>query len=217
MKDSTGQKFGMLTAIRRRPGFKRRSDGAPITYYECLCECGKKKMICGTSLAAGITKSCGCRQGKHEHLVGRLGYGESALNSKLKDYIAQAERRGLPFELSRRHAKRIMSDFCFYCGSPPLALTKKAGGYGEFAYNGIDRLNNEKGYIKGNVVPCCADCNWVKGRCSFGRFVAWVERAANHLRENQPKWPSVLRDQVERARSSPFDVGIHPRGGRSRS
>jgi hypothetical protein len=32
----------------------------PITYYRCTCDCGKEKVICGTSLTCGDTQSCGC-------------------------------------------------------------------------------------------------------------------------------------------------------------
>lgn len=28
---------------------------------------------------------------------------------------------------------------------------------------GLDRLDNSLGYVKTNVVPCCGDCNYIKG------------------------------------------------------
>lgn len=47
-------KYGRLTVIEFadvKGGNKR---------YLCLCDCGNKKVIAGTSLRTGATKSCGC-------------------------------------------------------------------------------------------------------------------------------------------------------------
>jgi hypothetical protein len=34
--------------------------------------------------------------------------------------------------------------------------------YGKYVYNGIDRLDNTKGYTIDNIVPCCYKCNVLK-------------------------------------------------------
>ncbi len=59
MVDLTGQKFGRLTAIKpvRKP-----NDGK--LYWECLCDCGNTKVILGSNLKSGATKSCGCLRSK---------------------------------------------------------------------------------------------------------------------------------------------------------
>ena len=54
-KDYCGEKFGLLTAIERLPNYKRGR-----TYYRCLCECGNEKIVEGSSLTGGHTRSCGC-------------------------------------------------------------------------------------------------------------------------------------------------------------
>lgn len=41
---------------------------------------------------------------------------------------------------------------CHYCGGP---LNETAVG--------LDRMDNSKGYVLGNVVPCCKECNEIKG------------------------------------------------------
>ena len=58
---------------------------------------------------------------------------------------------------------------CFYCASPPYQEHKKYGArktkYSDgyiFIYNGLDRINNNKGYDLDNVVPCCKKCNWMR-------------------------------------------------------
>lgn len=53
--DRTGQRFGMLVAVRRAPNQR------PGTVaYECQCDCGTVKIVPGSALGAGQTNSCGC-------------------------------------------------------------------------------------------------------------------------------------------------------------
>lgn len=59
-KDYTGQKFGMLTLMKRLPNYKNGR-----TYYECLCDCGNIKNICGTNVTRGHTISCGCQSSRN--------------------------------------------------------------------------------------------------------------------------------------------------------
>lgn len=54
-RDLTGQRFGLLTAIRPT---SQHADGT--YYWECRCQCGTIKEIKGSYLTRGDTKSCGC-------------------------------------------------------------------------------------------------------------------------------------------------------------
>lgn len=51
--DLTGQKFGKITVI----SFQGSNHGAN---WNCICSCGKSKVIRGSNLISGVTKSCGC-------------------------------------------------------------------------------------------------------------------------------------------------------------
>lgn len=53
--DLTGNRYGRLTVVRevKRPGKGHR-------YWLCKCDCGKEKVVSGTHLQSGHTKSCGC-------------------------------------------------------------------------------------------------------------------------------------------------------------
>ena len=55
IKDITGQKFGMLTALRHTGTNKNGN-----TLWLCYCDCGNSKEIIAKSMIAGRIISCGC-------------------------------------------------------------------------------------------------------------------------------------------------------------
>lgn len=46
----------------------------------------------------------------------------------------------------------------------------------EYLYNGLDRVDSNKGYLKENVVPCCEICNKAKRDLSLCQFKKWINR-----------------------------------------
>src|SRR6185437_3470244 len=52
----TGQRFGLLTVVRRSPN----NTPSGQAKWECSCECGGKAITTSTTLRSGHTKSCGC-------------------------------------------------------------------------------------------------------------------------------------------------------------
>ncbi len=53
-EDLTGKRFGRLTVLEFVPNEKAKS------YWKCRCDCGNIRIIQGTALKNGNTKSCGC-------------------------------------------------------------------------------------------------------------------------------------------------------------
>lgn len=53
--------------------------------------------------------------------------------------------------LTYKQFKSFITDRCYYCGKKPNP------------FNGIDRINNKKGYLRDNCVSCCWECNRMKG------------------------------------------------------
>lgn len=49
----------------------------------------------------------------------------------------------------------------------------------DYAYNGIDRMDNSKGYVDGNVLPCCSICNHAKHVMNYDDFISWINRIVN--------------------------------------
>lgn len=55
-----GKRFGRLTV--QEPVDKIRKNGATVTRWRCLCDCGREAIVAQTELQAGDTQSCGCLQ-----------------------------------------------------------------------------------------------------------------------------------------------------------
>ena len=81
--DLTGQKYNLLTVIKRAENIK--SGNRSIVCWECLCDCGNKTIVRADALRNGTTKSCGCKK-----------YGNRVINEIGNKYgkITVIERRG---------------------------------------------------------------------------------------------------------------------------
>jgi hypothetical protein len=194
--DRTGQRYGKLTVIRRaenRPTSARRKDGrlyAPMVQWLCICDCGSERTVTANSLRNGNTRSCGCS--RLPHLLGwrqRMGLpaGMAARNAVYKHYRVGAKARGLAWELTDEEFNDLTSQRCRYCDCPPSNMHRHGGENGHFVYNGIDRVDNTRGYTSDNVVPCCSTCNRAKNAMSYDEFMAWVVRLVRFQGQVEPR------------------------------
>lgn len=84
------------------------------------------------------------------------------VRNKLKMKEAGAQRRGIYFNLHWLSMYNMMrAERCYYTGLPlrPGARFKQTATTTSFT---IDRIDNTKGYVKGNVVACCRAFNELK-------------------------------------------------------
>lgn len=72
-------------------------------------------------------------------------------------YRKNAPKRGRKWCLSEEEATKLIEGTCRYCNKVPA--------------KGIDRVDNEKDYVKENVVSCCKTHNMMKGQLSHEEFV----------------------------------------------
>ncbi len=153
-------KFGKLTALGLT---EKRKDG--ILYWNCLCECGNIKIIRG-SILRKKSRSCGCVKIPIIRKRRKLKDEDYLAVSQLKArYQYDAKVRNLSFELTRQEFTYLTEQNCFYCEEEPANRHKHKTPEGDFythVYNGIDRVDNDKGYILSNCVSCCLPCNTKK-------------------------------------------------------
>lgn len=177
-QDITGQKFGYLTAIQRT-SYNNKHNHIVWTFK---CDCGKYKDIEVQSVKYGRTKSCGCRQKELQNINKLKSDKDSSLKSLLWSYKKSAIRRELDFELSLEQFRVITSGNCYYCGcSPKKNFSRKDTiSVTPYPYNGIDRVDNSKGYVLGNVVSCCDVCNFMKRTLGYEEFLNQVSSIYNY-------------------------------------
>jgi hypothetical protein len=142
-RDLTGKKFGKLKVITRY-----LNNGRGRTQWECSCECGTIRIVSSHDLLNRHTKSCGCSR--------RLKPYKALYNDFLHKIIH-------PVKLTyKQFVEFTKQTECHYCGAE-IFWTKynilKNGG----RYN-LDRKDNLKGYTIDNLVVCCKNCNYGKGK-----------------------------------------------------
>ena len=147
----------------------------------CKCDCGNEKIISGHCLRTGNTKSCGCLQ---KEIVGkqrRLEPGLANMRDMIRNYKNGAKRRGLECNLTEKQFAELTQKDCYYCGAKPSNVTNHKNYNGAYIYNGLDRVDNNKGYAIDNVVPCCRVCNFRKRDAGFQEFKEWINKVYINL------------------------------------
>lgn len=186
-----GKRFGRLVVIKKTNNKNKKG----IYFYLCQCDCGNTHTVLKTHLNSGGIKSCGC--GKT--IANALPPGEATLNSVYKSYknSKNAKKRG--FSITKEELKNLISQDCFYCGKEPQKrnlylkidgtfhkwtaskfLRKDTLDNAWIYVNGIDRINNDLGYIKENCVTCCWKCNSYKRNDSASDFIEQAYKIASY-------------------------------------
>ena len=171
--DLTGRKFGKLMIIKR--SYPNQRNGHLM--WLCKCECGIEKIVSGWHLKNGHTKSCGCLwKGKK-----KFHFDLASMRALMRNYKASAKKRGYSFELTEEQFAEITKQDCYYCGIKPNGIVKYKEINTEYIYNGIDRVDNDKGYTVENTVPCCKHCNIAKNNMTLQEFKDWIRRISNRI------------------------------------
>ena len=185
-----GRRFGRLLVQSETRGRK----GQPVVAH-CLCDCGKEHDVIRGNLER--TGSCGCLALE----LRRHAWGEAVRRAVVQnDYVKAAERRGLEWGLVWDEAVALLESDCHYCGIAPYRTRRvpQSRLFGEYTYNGIDRLDSSLGYLAGNVVSACPECNRAKHQLLPEVFL-------DHVRKIRPPSPHV-HEEI----SQPCRAAIYP-------
>lgn len=176
-----GTTFGFWTVIEN----DLYKSSKKYTEHSCRvhCRCGSESVIASRKLRDGTATRClRCRP---------VAKRKPATTWKLlfNTYRQRARVTGREFHLSLPQLKFVSLLPCVYCGKEPSNLLRRkyvVDGVLDYApemeirYSGLDRIDSEKGYILGNVVPCCWQCNKIKSALPLDEFLALVDRIQRH-------------------------------------
>ncbi len=88
-------------------------------------------------------------------------YYKNNIHLYYNQYIRGATIRYKEFKLTLDEFTEIISKPCYYCNQS-----------NEYNINGIDRVDNNKGYLKDNIVACCFICNRMKHTLDLDEFIS---------------------------------------------
>jgi len=111
-----------------------------------------------------------------------------------KTYQKSANSRNLVFTLSEKEFSDIVKQSCYLCGLATSDTNK----------NGIDRFNNEKGYLLDNCKPCCGHCNLLKKDMEYTE----IRRIAEGINTNYQQLTDFIEKKEISIRSSKIEARI---------
>lgn len=99
------------------------------------------------------------------------------------DYQNSAKRFNKDFNITLLEFLALCRQNCHYCNQEP-AYRKRKVSKGRITYeayaNGIDRKDNDIGYILENCLPCCPICNFAKRSMSYNEFIEYLNKVTNY-------------------------------------
>lgn len=103
-----------------------------------------------------------------EEIRARLNIYRMTLVGQYHEYLKSARKRNYEFSLTKEDCEKFYNTQCYYCNNQINGL-------------GIDRIDNDKGYILNNVVPCCYRCNIMKNNYTKDSFIDHMKQILNNL------------------------------------
>lgn len=144
--------------------------------YLCECDCGNVRQIESGKLNTQKSQSCGCLRSDLLRISKKRWPGNPAINSIIAQYRAAARKRSLEWSLTHQLATKLLTQHCFWCGSPPSRPVHSRSH--SAVVGGIDRRDNTLGYTEQNAVASCKICNIAKASLTENEWTKWLDRIA---------------------------------------
>ena len=122
-------------------------------------------------------------------------------NVYYKDYKKRSLRLKIYFQMTEADFNEITNNNCYLCGKKNSNTHK----------NGIDRIDNNIGYVKTNIKSCCGNCNYMKNKFDlnellnkilliyenlknykFNDYIHIIEHKMNHLNKVTSEDKNIL-------------------------
>jgi len=169
-----GRKFGKLTVIKDTG---RRKSKRPI--WKCKCDCGTNIDILGKYLLNGDTRSCGCIGNGGP--VNKTGYKELS-GSYWCHVSGNAKRRGVPIAITAEYAYEVFTQQNKKCAisGVDINLVSYYRRDCKDQTASLDRIDNTKGYEKGNIQWVHKQVNIIRNALSIDSLLSWCKLIIDH-------------------------------------
>lgn|SRR5574343_81654 len=167
IKNMEGTTFGALKVIQKST---YKAKYTKTIWWECECLCGKKCIVNGTDLRTGKTKTCGCRT-SIKNKRNWQGYNNIP-KSNWRVLNNNAIQRSLEFNLTIEYCDELFekqNKKCYLSGLDISFKDKTAS---------LDRIDNTKGYIVGNVGWVHKTINNMKQAISKEDFIYFCKKVS---------------------------------------
>lgn len=188
--DLVGRAFGRLAVIEYA-GFSKELWAA---YWRCRCECGRDTLVDGRNLTKEVTKSCGCLAAQEKSVRSWKGCGD--LSGNHYNHIKhRAIKSGLQFTISIEQLWRLYEAQNSLCAISKLPIAfgryhraernRVHGTWARLDTASLDRIDNTRGYVIGNVQWVHKEVNRMKGclpQTNFIELCTAIVEAGRHLK-----------------------------------
>ena len=165
---SIGQRHGRNVVLNYKAGGKTTK-----VKWLVRCDCGDERWVATSVLSKNTS---GCRACYH---LSQRKEGEAhGITAAWKSLRTNAFSRGYEVLITKDEFVEIARGLCYYCGEEPTERScyDLPAWSTPAKINGIDRIDNNKGYVEGNCVACCKTCNKAKDTFSVDEFYAWIDK-----------------------------------------
>jgi len=158
-----GKIYGQWTIISKE--IKRHSNKKDRTsYFHVKCNCGKEGWRAAHTLENGKTKACkSCCKSPNN------------INSFVLSYFNRVKRRALiskfEFNLTVKYLEDLFIKQESKCALSNLIIEFRPNYLKNEQSASLDRIDNDKGYVEGNVQWVHKDINFMKGVLSTKKFI----------------------------------------------
>lgn len=155
---------------------------------KCGEERGLSDFYSQTNVSDGLMSACkDCHK-----LISRLRYRRRREDGGFRMYgkrdtpgkfyfpqmVKGAKRRSILVTLGLDEVEVLVVQPCHYCGSTDYR--DSVGRSVNPWFNGLDRIDNDRGYEPGNVVPCCGECNMMRRNMTQDGFLHRCREIVKH-------------------------------------
>lgn len=140
---------------------------------EVQCKCGEKKIIRKFTLTKGISSKCRKCMGR-ENFTGYEDLGGYHLNQ----IQTSAKKRNLVYLVTPKYLWDLLKEQSFECAltGERIKLSRTVDNKTKTQTASLDRIDNNKGYVEGNVRWVHKSINQMRSNRTDQEFIQWCEK-----------------------------------------